>query len=127
MLTIRTPQLDALRRGLLESFVPETASYLCAEYPRHFAQMGHAGMLAFVERGLGAARALRFESKGAIVALLELWLVYGERLERAPRREWAQNILSHPRLPEAVRIDAVRDRFEELTAGRVLVVHGPQP
>ena len=40
---------------MLDAFVPETVSYLCAEYPRHAERLGPAGMRAFVQRGLERA------------------------------------------------------------------------
>ena len=125
MLTIRARQLELFRQARVEQFIGDTVDYLATEFPKHIARLGRTAATDFVRRSLDAAAALRFENEGAIVALIELWLVYGEQLERAPRREWARNILAHPRLPDTTRIDTIRDRLDEATDGRVLVVYSP--
>lgn len=123
MLTIRDAQLAIFRQGQIRSFVDSMVAYIATEYPTHYARLGQAGTRGFVERTLEAARAMRIETQGAIGVLTELRLIYGEQLERAPDRQWAQKILVHKTLPDYIRVGAVQDRLSERTGGRVLVVH----
>jgi hypothetical protein len=123
MLTIRDAQLQVFRDERTRSFVADLVAYLTAEYPSHVARLGEAGTRAFVERTLEAARDLRIQTQGAIGALAELRLMFGEHLERAPERQWARKILAHQTLPDYIRVGAVQDRLSERTGGRVLLVH----
>jgi hypothetical protein len=123
MLTIRDSQLEALRQVRIQLFVDDMVAYLSGEYPTHCARLGPVKMRAFVERSIEAAEHLRIVTAGSVGVLTELRLVYGERLERAPDREWARNILAHPALPDYIRVGAVQDRLSERTGGRVLVAH----
>jgi hypothetical protein len=125
--TIRDAQLAVFRQDRIRSFVDEMVAYIAREYPTHHARLGEAGTRAFVERAMDAARALRIQTQGAVGALVELRLMFGEQLERAPDRQWARKILAHKTLPDYIRVGAVQDRMSERTGGRVLVVHQEEP
>lgn len=122
-LTIRDAQLAMFRQARIAGFVDDMLAYLATEYPSHAARLGAAGMRAFVERSMAAATSLGIETQGSVGAYIELRLVYGDNLERAPDREWARNILAHRTLPDYIKVGAVQDRLSERAAGRVLVVH----
>ena len=96
--------------------------YIAAEYPRHHVRLGADGVRAFVERSMESARRLGITREGAVGALTELRLVYGDDLERAPDRQWARNILAHGELPDYIKVEAVQNRLQEKTDGFALVV-----
>lgn len=121
MITIRESQLAVFQQARTAAFVQSMVEYIAAEYPKHFGNMGESETRAFVERSMAAANALRIDTEGAVGALTELRLLYGESLERAPDREWARNILAHARLPDYVRVEAVQNRLMERLGGRVLI------
>lgn len=123
VLTIRDVQLDALRRGRVETFVDDLLAYLEAEYPTHRERLGRPGLRSLVERSVEAAAGLGICNEGALGVFTELRLVYGEDLERAPDRRWAKNILRHSTLPDYIKVAAVQDRLSERAGGRVLNVH----
>ena len=121
MLVIRESQLALFEGVRLEKFVDDMVDYITAEYPIHCDRLAEAERRAFVERSIAAAARLNIHTEGAIAGYSELRLVYGEDLERAPDREWARNILAHPRLPDHIRVESVQNRLSERTGGRVLV------
>lgn len=123
MLTIRAAQMAAFRESRVGDFVDGMTHYLATEYPRHWDRLGEVGMRSFVERSVATAAGMGIRLEGAVGALIELWLVYGERFERSPEREWVRNILAHPRLPDHVKVEAIQDRLDARTGGRVLVEH----
>lgn len=126
MLTIREPQMTVFRDARVAAFINDMSGYLARAYPQQTARMGRAGTKEFVRRCVRSASALDIRLEGAIGALIERWLVYGERFERAPDREWAGNILAHPRLPDHVKVSAIQDRLDARSGGRVLVEY-PAP
>jgi hypothetical protein len=121
VLVIRKPQMALFRRAGRQTFADDMVNYLVAEYPAHCAGLTRAEIRAFVERSIDAAAKLRITTEGAVGVLIELRLVYGENLERAPDREWARNILKHERLPGHIKVEAVQNRLLESTGGRLLV------
>lgn len=122
-LTIRDAQLEIFRRARIDGFIGGLVTYLIGEYPSHCARLGRAGTRAMVERAIEAARPLNIHNEGALGVFIELRLVYGDDLERAPERQWARNILAHRTLPDYLKVGAVQDRLSERTGGRVLIMH----
>ena len=122
MLTVTISQMDAFRHARLRDFVRDMTDYIAAEYPRHHVRLGADGVRAFVERSMESARRLGITREGAVGALTELRLVYGDDLERAPDRQWARNILAHGELPDYIKVEAVQNRLQEKTDGFALVV-----
>ena len=126
MLTIRDAQMGVFRQARLGAFVDRMTRHLETEFPSQFERLGPSGTRAFVERSLASAAGLGIKLEGALGALIEIWFVYGEQFERAPEREWARNILAHPRLPDHVKVAALQDRLDQTSGGRVLVAY-PAP
>jgi len=127
MMTIRAAQLAAFRRANQLGFVERMTQHLASEFPKQFGGLGFERTKAFVERSVTSAAGFGIKLEGAVGALIELWFVFGERFERAPSREWARGVLGHPRLPDHVKVEAIRDRFEQDCGGRVLVAHLDPP
>jgi hypothetical protein len=125
MLQIRTPQFESFQRVLLEQYVETTVNRLLEHFPDPCASLfnGRDQVKAFVTRGIDNAIGLNVNTPSAITALLELWLQFGDNFERSPVRAWAMNMLSHPDLPGATKVDVIRDRHLELTGGCVMVVY----
>ena len=126
MITIRDSQVAVFRQARIDAFVHDMVQYISAEYPTHYQHLGPAGTREFVLRALASATRMGIELEGAVGVLIELWLMFGEQLERAPDRVWARRILAHPRLPDFVRVETVQNRLLERTGGRVLVAV-PEP
>jgi len=121
VLTVRASQIADFRRIRLNRFIEDMLGYLAAEYPVHFEQQGPDAIRALIERTIESAAGIGVTTLGAVGVLIELRLVYGENLERAPDREWARNILAHKKLPGYIKVEAVQNRLSEKTGGRVLV------
>ena len=119
--------MDVLRQERALQFNHHLVAYIAAEYPRHFSRLGADGTWAFVERAIEGAARLGITTAGAVGARAELWLIYGESLERAPDREWARNILAHKELPAHIKVEAIQNRLQEKTGGRALVVFAGAP
>jgi hypothetical protein len=124
MLTIRDKQLEAFDQAATERFVATAHDHLLAHYPGPSAAIGGSPhVLALVRRGILKARSYRIESRGAVLALLELWIQFGENFERSPLRRWTSNFLAHPLLPGETKVALIRDRHAELTGGAILVAY----
>ena len=126
MLIIRDEQIEALGRARIAGFTDQMVAYIRREYPHHQLSQAMPQTRAFVESAIVSARQLRISSSGALAVLIELRLLYGDNLERAPDRAWARNILAHPTLPDHIRVGTVQERLSERTGGRTLVVHQEQ-
>jgi hypothetical protein len=124
VLQIRTAQLKALAEDRRKLYIEQTTDHLL----KHFSDCckaafeGGQQVRAFVASGVDKASILNVNTPTATTALLELWLQFGSNFERSPARTWTMNILSHPELPGAAKIDAIRERHLKLTGGCVMVV-----
>lgn len=123
MLTVRTAQLAAFQQARTQGFVDHMLVHLANEYPRNFSQLAPDQARALIDRTLVAAAQWGIKTQGAIGVLAELRLVYGEKLERAPDRQWAMNLLAHPTLPDYIKVGAVQERLSQRAGGRVVVMH----
>ncbi|HZS52791.1 MAG TPA: hypothetical protein VFA65_00200 [Bryobacteraceae bacterium] len=127
MLTIRDAQMRFVaqkRQGLFEE---QTLHHLEAEYPEHFTDLGPDGVRALIERAKSAAAMHRIDSPDALAMLIELMLEFGESFERTPERARLRKLLEHPTLPGDVKVYAIRDRIEQHTGGRRLMIFRPDP
>lgn len=125
MLQIRREQFGSFQRALLEQYIETTTNHLLEHFPDPCASVfgGRDDVRAFVTRGIDKATDLNVNTPSAVAALLELWLQFGDNFERSPIRAWTMNMLSHPDLPGATKVDAIRDRHLELTGGCVMVAY----
>jgi hypothetical protein len=125
MLTIRAQQLDAFQKLRRERFIENAVNHLLEHYPDPCkSSLGERNEVqTFVTRGIDKASLLNVNTPGAVTALLELWLQFGEKFERSPIRTWTMNMLSNPDIPCEAKVDVIRDRHLELTGGCVMVVY----
>ncbi len=123
MLQIRRTQIHILQENLLDRFIDDTVNHLLTHFPDPCASAftGRDAVRAFVSRGMDKASSWNVNSAEAVMALLELWLQFGENFERSPLRLWTMNILAHPELPGVAKVDVIRDRHLQLTGGCVMV------
>lgn len=122
MLVIREAQLSDMRREAVDRFAAELQQHLQENYSQACKAVGGEEALgAFVRRGMERARQNGIEHRGALTVLLELLIQFGENFERSPVREFARNLLTHPVLPGDAKVNAIRDRHDERTLGRIVV------
>ena len=123
MLTVRDAQLEVFRRRELDRVVDELAAHFQTIFPEQVAALGDADDLrGLCRRTVARAAEHGIDTKGGLVVLGELWIQFGEGLERSPLREWTLNILDTPRLPGELKAETIRDRYRALTGGRVVTV-----
>jgi hypothetical protein len=127
MFVIRDAQLDVLRRHALNRFVDQLVSHVTSEYPRHCTALGEEGTREFVQRVIRTAAGYEVTTVGAVAALVELMLQFGEGFERSPDRVWATNILTNSTLPDYLRVGAILERLATSIGGRVLVAVNDTP
>jgi hypothetical protein len=125
VLQIRTAQVHAFREVFAARFIDDAVTHLLYHFPDPCASAlgGPNEVRAFVTRAVNKASSLNVNTATAVTALLELWLQFGEDFQRSPIRTWTMNMLAHPDLPGAVKVDVIRDRHMELTGGCVMVVY----
>ena len=123
MLTIREAQSAVLREKAIRSFEEDLARHLIKHFPSPSAALGgEAEMHDFVRRAIDRAGGYGIRTPGSVTVYAELTLQFGEKFERNPQRAWIVKMLSNSDLPGEIRIEAIRERIEEQTGGRVLVV-----
>lgn len=121
-LVIREEQMAAFKLADERRFILNLASHLLTHYPTLSAKLGgKAEVAAFARRAIVNAHGFGVQSKGAVTALAELTIQFGENFERSPIREWTLNILAHPELPGYAKAEVIRERHHEQTEGRVLI------
>lgn len=101
-------------------------SYIASEYPEKYQQMQETGTQEFIRRGMEKAAARGLRSRGAVAGFIDLMLKFGENFELAPDRVWANHTLAHPTLPDYLKVEAVRERFESQTQGRIIRPSQPE-
>lgn len=121
ILTIREAQIDVFRDVLRQDFILTTVARIKANFPESYRRLGDQGATLFVENTIEKASRHNVYTAGAVVALIELMLDFGEDFERSPDRQWAKCMLQHPTLPEDVKLAAMRERMTALTQGRRII------
>lgn len=122
MLTIRSEQMAVFQQGLTRGFAERLADHLLTNYPTSSAALGgRTEVLSFVWRTISKAHTFGIQSMGAVAAIAELMIQFGEDFERSPIREWTLNILAHPTLPATAKAEGIQERHAEQTRGRVLI------
>lgn len=121
MLRIRQEQVHIFgasdRRAFSERLVP----YLAEVHPAWFEARSPESAQQFVLRAIeqGAQHGIR--SRHAVLTFVELLIEFGEGFKKSPDRAWAQGILSHPTLPDGLKLDILSERLRALTGGRTIV------
>jgi hypothetical protein len=121
MLIVRDAQLDAFSAASIGNFEVRMVEYLETEYPTRAESLGVAGLAELVRQGIQSAATHELRSAGAIAIWIELILQFGEDLKLSPERAWAGRILAHPRLPDHIKLEVIRERLTAGTAGRPIV------
>lgn len=103
MLRIRKEQMEVLGQMVLRQFERRVVAYLMQQYPEEAKRRGEEGLLALVRRSRDRARTYELDSEAAVVAWVELSLIYGEDFDT--REPWACYILQEASLepPEKLR------------------------
>lgn len=114
--------MAVFRAAAEERFAERLRAYIAEEYPERYRALGEDGTRKLVRKGFEAAARYGIDTEGATAVLVELMIVFGERLERSPERAWAETILTLPDIPGQVKVSAVSQRFAEATGGRRLVM-----
>ena len=125
MLVIRQQQISSLVLDRAARFESRMVEHVAGAYPEDYSSLGPEEVLALVRRVLEFGAARRILGEAALESLLDLSVEYGERLELAPCRRWALRILSHPELPENLKLALVRQQLADLTQGRRIVRFQP--
>ena len=121
MLVIRRDQLTVFADRARQRFENELVQTIAAELEPKFALLGEAEVRRLIGVAIEHGAALGIVSQGAVAILVELMMQFGENFELSPERQWAQNMLAHPTLPDHVRMDAIRGRLTAQMQGRVLM------
>lgn len=127
MLTIRNEQILQFRRAKVEEFVDSMCAYLAEEFPNWYEGTGEKGVRDFVRRNIERAKEHRVETKGAVAIFIDLTLQYGDSFERMPERAWALKTLTHPTIPDHVRMEEIQDRAQARTGGMKLRMAKDEP
>ncbi len=121
MLIIRHEQLSVFERSAFEHFEEGLVRHLETAFPGRYAELGVARATELVRATVRTGRDNGIRTWAAVTVLLDLVLQYGEQFELAPDPEWALKILTHPTLPDHLKMDTIRDRFDNLLQGRRIV------
>jgi hypothetical protein len=123
VLIIREQQMRALQAAQAAEREAPLLDWLAREYPDDWARLGEGGARALVRETIRSGVRRRITSEASLIGLLRLHVELGPGLERAPQRAWALDVLDHPTLPGALKVNLVRQRVSALTQGRRVVSH----
>lgn len=126
MLTIRDEQLEALNAAKLQRFEERMAQYVAAEYPRRYASLMEEGTRRLIRNGIEFGTHHGIETEGALAVLIELMVEFGMQFERSPDRAWAERMLALSSIPGPIKVAAIRERFDERTGGRRILIVSPE-
>lgn len=118
MLTVRQSQLTTFSEARRSVFLARLLRVFENDYPVEFARLGREKAEEFAKRTLTASERFGLERENAILVYLGLRVEFGENFEKSPDRDWAIELLSHPKVPDVLKVSIVRDRFRERTQGR---------
>ena len=121
MLVIRNAQMQELAATAVERFVNEVTQVIADDHPPKVDELGVPGIRAIVVRAIEKGEAMNIRNEGAVAALAELMVLFGEDFRMSPERPYAEKVLSHPTLPDYARVDLARTRMTALTQGRTVV------
>ncbi|MYN19906.1 hypothetical protein GTP81_24475 [Rugamonas sp. FT107W] len=128
MLIIRNRQLDLFRDQEIGLFTAKMVARIAEQYPARFAQLGQSGVRDLISKTIERGREFNIVTAGAVAALIDLVVQFGEGLAMSPSREWAMKLLAHPSLPDYIKLDLVRERLTAGSGGRPLMsVSSPLP
>ena len=122
MLVIRTGQLSVFEKNAFEHYEQDMVRHVEIAFPGRYAGLGPARAAELVHTAIRTGLENGIRARAAITVLLDLMLQYGEQFELAPDPEWALKILRHPTLPAHLKVDTIRDRFDNLLQGRRIVL-----
>ena len=121
MLLIRTQQLAVFERDARRAFEDRLVSVVASEYPPSYEVLGEPETRQLIGRAIALGEANRIVTEGGVTALTGLMIQFGETFERSPDRDWAREILAHPKLPGRLKVDLLLERMAGRTQGRVVV------
>lgn len=121
MITVRNDQMDAFKGQALARFEDKMVARIAETCPARFEALGEPGTRKLVRKGIETGRPYGIQCEGAVAVLIELMAQFGEKLEMSPDRAWAFKIMEHPKLPDYIKMDIVRERLTAKTGGRTLM------
>lgn len=114
--------MAAFRKVLIDRFLEDLVHHLQWNFAGLAGAIGgDAELNAFASRCMEKAEGYGLDTAEAVTTLAELMIQFGEDLRWSPLREWTLNILNTPRLPGSLKAERIRDRYEALTGGLVVV------
>ena len=119
---IRDAQFRIFEKRSLAQFEDLMVDRIRTRIPISFERRGESGIREFIRSVIAIGAQHQMTTCGAVGALIELMLQYGEKFENSPDPSWAWKILTHPDLPAHLKVDTIRDRFDPLLQGRTIVV-----
>ena len=121
MLTIRRKQRDVLALRHQRDFLERLACHLATSYPSWYEERGSSEARDFVRRAVERAGEKNIRGRLSVYTFLELMVEFGESFERSPDQKWAIEILTHPSLPDRLKVDLLSERMRARTGGRRVV------
>lgn len=123
-LQIRRAQLVPFR-SLPDEFIDGLLRRLVDSHPRHVAALGQSATRDRIERTIELGCGFGLESPDALEELVTLTVEFGEAFSESPDQAIALEILEHPKLPPALKLDVLREHLRARTRGRMLVPCAP--
>ncbi len=117
VLQIRKAQLDAFH-DLPDDFVALVMRRLSRSHAPHVEALGEASMHALIDRTVALGLQHGVRSGVTLIGLCELTLEFGERFVYSPDQVSALELLEHPRLPESLKLEVLREHLRARTRGR---------
>lgn len=127
MLVIRRDQFTVFADRARQRFEDELVQTLAGELEPKFIMLGETEVRRLIGVAIERGAALGIVSQGAVAILVELMMQFGEHFELSPERRWAEKMLSHPTLPDYIRVNEAQKRMTAQMEGRVLMPSAAMP
>ena len=113
MLTIRTPQMEALQRSMRDRSIARIAHRLRASFHSRCQAMSDAALRQLVEEAVANAGRHGITGEADVFTFASIMLILGREFEEDPRFSWTADILDprHGR-PASVRMRALYEQVD---------------
>ena len=122
MLKIRASQMKAFSDLRCDRFIAETLETIQGKYPLHYRQMGRDEVQALILWGIKRGEELEIQNFVLLGSLIELTVAFGESFAYSQSSTWANEMISDPSLPAALKVRMVEERLFAETKGRPMIV-----
>ena len=113
MLVIRTEQLEAFRRIILDRFEDTVFEKLKKYWPKIVASKGEEAIRQFIRKGRRRAERYGIVTEYDVTRYINVMFALGHGFDRDDQYPWARELLEYPNVNPTVRMDWLCERTKK--------------